>query len=149
MKITKSKEWYYWAYTLAWVVAWACCVLPTVITGVVKLPLFATEEANTTLTGSFTLVLVCAAYPILKGLLKMLKSPSAWFILWLLFIVTFLLYNVERSTLEAMVLILFVAAIGNTVGAVLFHLSKVYKEKWIVLNNEGASALKMNNAGIV
>ena len=79
----------------------------------------------------------------------MLKSPSAWFILWLLFGVTFLLYNIEHSTLEAMVLILFVAAVGNTVGAVLFHLSKVFKEKWIVLNTTNPNALNTNNGGEV
>lgn len=135
MKITKSKEWYYWAYIITGITAWIFCVVPTVITGMIKLPLFATKEASTTLTGSFMLVLVCAAYPLLKGLLKMLKSPSAWFILWLLFGVTFLLYNIERSTLEAMVLIFFVAAVGNTIGAVLFWLSRQFEKKWMFLND--------------
>jgi hypothetical protein len=135
MKITKSKEWYYWAYIATMGAAWIFCVVPTVIAGMLKLPLFATKDASTTLTGSFTLVLVCAAYPLLKGLLKLLKSPSAWFILWLLFGVTFLLYNIERSTLGAMVLVLFVAAMGNTIGAVLFSLSKSFKEKWMFLGD--------------
>lgn len=135
MKVTKSKEWYYWAYIATMVAAWIFCVVPTVITGIIKLPLFATKEASTTLTGSFTLVLVCAAYPLLKGLLKLLKSPSAWFILWLLFAVTFLLYNIERSTLGAMVLVLFVAAVGNTLGAILFWVSRNFKEKWMFLSD--------------
>ena len=135
MKITKSKEWYYWAYIVTLGAAWIFCVAPTVITGIIKLPLFATKEASTTLTGSFTLVLVCAAYPLLKGLLKMLKSPSAWFILWLLFVVAFLLYNIEHATLGAVTLVLFVAAVGNTIGAVLFWLSKMFKEKWMFLND--------------
>lgn len=135
MKITKSKEWYYWAHQLTWISAWMFCVVPTIITGAIKLPLFATEDANTTLTGSFILVLICAAYPLLKGLLKLLKSPSAWFLLWLLFVVTFLLYNIEHSTLGAVTLVLFVAAIGNSIGAILFSLSKRFKEKWMFMDN--------------
>ena len=134
MTLTKSKEWYYWAHIITRVCAWVCCIVPTVIAGLAKLPLFATNEASTTLTGSFMLVLVCAAYPLLKGLLQMLKSPSAWLILWLLFGVSFMLYNIEHATLGAMVTVLFVAAIGNTIGAVLFWLEKRFKERWIILN---------------
>lgn len=135
MTVTKSKQWYYWASKVAWITAWMFCVIPTVIVGAIKLPLFATTNASTTLTGSFMLVLVCAAYPILKGLLKVLKSPSAWFILWVLFAVTFLIYSIERKTLEAMVLILFIAAIGNSIGALLFALSKSWAVKWKFMDN--------------
>ena len=135
MKITKSKEWYYRAYIIVWVLAWVFCVVPTVIVGAIKLPMFATKDSATTLTGSFMLVLVCAAYPILKGLLKLLKSPSAWFILWILFAVAFLLYNIEHDTLGAMVLVFFVAALGNTIGAVLFRVSKGFKEKWAFMSD--------------
>lgn len=140
MKITKSKEWYYWASKIVWLTAWFFCIVPTVITGIIKLPLFATKEASTTLTGSFMLVLVCAAYPLIKGILTLLKSPSAWFILWLLFGVTFMLYNIERTTLEAMVIVFLVAAIGNTIGAILFWLSKQFLEKWKFMN--GSNAIK-------
>ena len=135
MKITKSKEWYYWAYIITLAAAWIFCVVPTVITGAIKLPLIATKDATSTLTGSFMLVLICAAYPLIKGLFKLLKSPSATIIMWLLFAVTFLIYNIERTTLEAMVLIFFVAAVGNTIGALLFFFSKRFKEKWMFLGN--------------
>ena len=130
MKITKSKEWYYWAYILTAVAAWVFCVVPTVITGLVKLPVIATKNAESTLTGSFTLVLVCAAYPLFKGLIKLFKSPSAPMIMWILFAVAFLLYKISQETLKAMVLIFFVAAIGNTIGAFLFFLSRSFEKKW-------------------
>ena len=135
MKVTKSKEWYYWASKIAWITALMLCVIPTVITGAIKLPLFVTNDASTTLTGSFILVLVCAAYPIIKGLLQLLKSPSAWLILWLLFGVTFLLYNIEHATMGAIVVVLLVAAIGNTMGAILFAISKAWLEKWKFMDN--------------
>jgi hypothetical protein len=112
------------------VAAWVFCVVPTVITGLVKLPVIATKNAESTLTGSFTLVLVCAAYPLFKGLIKLFKSPSAPMIMWILFAVAFLLYKISQETLKAMVLIFFVAAIGNTIGAILFYCSKVFNEKW-------------------
>ena len=130
MKITRSKEWYYRAYILTSIAAWICCILPTLIAGLVKFPIVATKSATNTLTGSFTIVLACAAYPLLKGLLKMLKSPSAWLILWIVTGITFLLYKISHETLGALLVVFFIAALGNSVGAVLFFLSRKCKEKW-------------------
>lgn len=130
MKITKTKEWYYRAKIITWIVAWICCVVPTAIVGGVKLPLVVSKEATETLTGSAIIVLICCAYPILKGLLKMLKSPSAWLILWIATVITWGMYSVPHQTLGAVLDVFLAAAIGNSVGAFLFWLSKKFDEKW-------------------
>lgn len=130
MKITKSKKWYYNAYVVTWLVAWACCVVPTFTVGAVNLPLVVAKEAEQTLTGSAIILIACCAYPIFKGLLKMLKSPSAWLIMWIVALITLALYKIPHETLGAMVVVFMTAAIGNSVGAFLFWLSKKFKEKW-------------------
>ncbi len=130
MKITKSKEWYYRAYVTTTLLAWFFCIVPTLVVGVIKLPVIATKNADSTLTGSFTVVLVCAAYPLYKGLVRLFKSPSACMIMWILFAITFLLYKISHETLGAMVVVFLVSAIGNTIGAVLFYAAKICKEKW-------------------
>ena len=135
MKITKSKEWYHKAYIIIYISAWFLCIVPTVIAGFTKLPVVATKDADSTLTGSFALALICAAYPIYKGIMKYLKSPSAPIIMWILFAGAYLLYKLSTETLGAIVVVLGVAAIGNTVGAVLFWLAKTFKKKRDFLNN--------------
>ena len=129
-KITKSKSWYWRAYLLTLAFAWAFCIIPTLIAGYIKLPVIATKNAETTLTGSFTVVLIACVYPLYKGLIKLLKSPSAPVIMWIVFGVTYLLYNISHTTLKAMVVIFFVAAVANTIGAGLFWLAKLFKTKW-------------------
>lgn len=129
-KITKSKDWYWRAYLLTVALAWVVCIIPTLIAGVLKLPVIATKNAETTLTGSFTVVLIACVYPLYKGLVKLLKSPSAPVIMWILFGITYLLYKISHETLGAMVVVFLVAAIANTIGAGLFLLAKVFKTKW-------------------
>lgn len=135
MKITKSKEWYWNAYLIVTALAWVFCIVPTLIAGVVKLPVIATKNAESTLSGSFTIVLICGIYPLYKGLVKLIKSPSAPVIMWFLFGITFLLYKISHETLGAMVTIFFVAAVGNTIGALLFFISSKFKEKAMFLNH--------------
>lgn len=131
MKITKSKEWYYWAHMITTGVAWAFCIVPTLVAGYWQLPAIVSTKNETTLTGGAIVVIACCAYPILKGLLKALKSPSAWLILWIVAILTWGLYSISRETLGAMVVIFFTAAIGNSIGAVLFCLSRQFERKWV------------------
>lgn len=130
MKITKSKSWYWKAHILTGLVAWVFCIVPTLVTGLIKLPVIVTEDATSTLTGTFTLCLVLCAYPLLKGALRLLKSPSAWLIMWLMTGMLYLIYNVSHETLGALLTVFFVGAIGNSIGAVLFFFSRRYKEKW-------------------
>lgn len=130
MKITKSKSWYWKAHIITWLLAWVCCIIPTLVTGLIKMPVIVTENAENTLSGTFTFVLILCAYPLLKGALRLLKSPSAWLILWILTGILYLVYNVSHETLGALLVVVFVGALGNSIGAILFFVSRKSKEKW-------------------
>lgn len=130
MKITKSKKWYVGAYIITTALAWFLCIVPTLAVGLLKLPVIATKSAESTLTGSFTVVLVCCAYPLYKAVVKVFKSPSAPVIMWVLFALTYALYKLAQETLAAMVAIFLTAAICNTIGTGLFLLAKMFKAKW-------------------
>lgn len=131
MTLSKSKDWYWKAFIITSIIAWAVCVLPTLIVSLIILPkVVITESATQTLSGTFILAIVCAAYPIFKGLLKYLKSPSAWFILWVLTAFTYLFVKVPHQALVNVFIVLLTAAIGNTLGAICFFIAKTFKEKW-------------------
>lgn len=131
MTLSKSKEWYKKAYLITFITAWILCTIPTIITGFLKLPKIVVEnEADQTLSGAFIFVIICAAYPLFKGLLKYMKSPSAWLILWILTAFLGLLVTVPKETLNAVFIVTFVASIGNSLGAILFFASRQFKEKW-------------------
>jgi hypothetical protein len=131
MKITRSKAWYAKSWKLCYALAWAMCILPTLIISVAVLPkIVITESATQTLSGTFILAIICAAYPIFKGLLKYMKSPSAWLILWILTAFTYVLLKISHQSLTNVFIVLLTAAIGNTFGALLFFAARVFKEKW-------------------
>lgn len=136
-RITKSKAWYWRAYILTAALAWVLCIIPTFIAGLLKLPVIATKNAETTLTGSFTICLIACIYPLYKGLIKLVKSPSAPVVMWILFGVTFLLYKISQETLAAMVVIFLVAAVSNTLGSLLFLVAKTFKTKWMYYGQVG------------
>lgn len=145
MKITKDKDWYYRAYILTAIVAWIFCFFPTIVAAFIELPLFVQKDAETTLTGTFALALICAAYPLIKGFLQYMKSPSAPVLLWLIFFVLTMLYRLPQPSLKAIIIVIGVGAVGNTIGAVLFKLSKIFKEKWQFC---GEVSLKNLNLGV-
>lgn len=143
MKVIKhSKEWYYKARVLTWWLGLAFCVLPTLIVALVKLPVIASDNADSTLSGVFVVVLICAALPLYKALLRLIKTPNAAVICVILAAVVSLINGMEPQTRDGLELVLWVAAIGNTVGAVLFHFAKEFEELWrfcgqVTVTNEG------------
>ena len=131
MKITKNKEWYWRAWFFTSALAWFMCTVPTIFAGVLKLPkIVVTHDAEQTLSGTAIFVLICAAYPIFKGILKYLKSPSAWLILWILAVFMYLFLQIPKDSLKAVYIVTIIAAIGNSIGAILFFLARHFKEKW-------------------
>lgn len=129
-KIKRSKEWYYNARLIAYWVGMAFCVVPTLIAGILKLPVIVVKDANSTLSGVFVVVVVCAALPLYKALIKVMKSPNAAVICWVLFGLMALVNSMEKSTIEGLTVVFAFAAVGNTLGAVCFKLSKEFEELW-------------------
>ena len=64
MKITRDKEWYFkWHITAYWV-GMVLCIVPTIFAGLLEFPVVATKDAESTLSGTFIIVLVAAALPL-------------------------------------------------------------------------------------
>ena len=129
-KIKHSKEWYYNARLIAYWVGMAFCVVPTLIAGILKLPVIVVKDANSTLSGVFVVVVVCAALPLYKALIKVMKSPNAAVICWVLFGLMALVNSMEKSSIEGLTVGFAFAAVRNTLGAVCFKLSKEFEELW-------------------
>lgn len=129
-KIKHSKEWYYNARLIAYWVGMAFCVVPTLIAGILKLPVIVVKDANSTLSGVFVVVVVCAALPLYKALIKVMKSPNAAVICWVLFGLMALVNSMEKTTIEGLTVVFAFASIGNTLGAICFKLSKEFEELW-------------------
>ena len=78
----------------------------------------------------FIAVLICAALPLYKALIKVIKSPNAAVICWVLFGLMTLVNSMEKSTIEGLTFVFAFAAVGNTLGAIAFKLSKEFEELW-------------------
>lgn len=129
-KIKHSKEWYYWAKLIAYGVGMIFCIVPTLIAGIVKLPLITKTTAESTLSGVFIICLICAALPLYKAVIKLIKSPNAAVICWLLFFLMFFINKMSKETIAGLTVVFACAAIGNTLGAICFKLSDEFAELW-------------------
>ena len=59
-----------------------------------------------------------------------MKSPNAAVICWVLFGLMALVNSMEKTTIEGLTFVFAFAAIGNTLGAVCFKVSKEFEELW-------------------
>lgn len=131
MKVIKhEKEWYYKARVISWWVGLIFCVVPTLVVALLKLPVIASDNADSTLSGVFVVALVCAALPLYKALLRLIKTPNAAVICFILAFFVSLINGMEPETRDGLELVLWVAAIGNTIGAICFHFAKEFEELW-------------------
>ena len=126
----RSKTWYYNAYLLAYLVGIIFCVIPTFIAAIVKLPLIANRDAESTLSGVFIVALIATALPIYKLLTKLLKSPSVAVVLWLFWGLFALVGLMTPETIKGLTTVFLWGAIGNTLGVLAFKLSAMWKELW-------------------
>lgn len=122
---SKKEIWAFWLQILAWV----ACVLPTLIVGIIKFPMIATKDAESTLSGTFVLVLLISIFPIFKGLSVLFKNPSIAVFMWIAYAVLWLIYQFVAETLLALMSVCLAAAIGNTIGSILFFIANILEGK--------------------
>lgn len=135
MAAVKSREYYAkagWIFHLAGIVL---CVLPTLIAAFFSFPKIVSTKTETTLSGCFLTCLIIAIYPLFKLLVTKLKSPSAAVVTWIAFAVLSLISKMNMDTINALKWVFFVAAIGNTVGLLLFKISAHMKEKALLVGS--------------
>ena len=76
------------------------------------------------------LAIICAAVPIYKSLIKLIKSPNAAVFCWILFGLIALVDTMSPQTISALKVVFAFAAIGNTIGAICFKLSSMFDDLW-------------------
>lgn len=101
--------------------AFAFCILPVLFCVLKYFPVWVARGGETVFS-AFTLVLIMiAAVPIFSFLKRILRSPSAYKIWLILFIIFFLMSNIA----DEMAVISLVGFVSNLIGAIFFRLSGV------------------------
>lgn len=96
------------------------CTVPVTLSILFYFPLWIEAGGAETVSGAVLLLLVMAFVPIVKAVKKFLRSPSAY-MMWL---IAFLLFFALARIAEQMTVISFVGFVGNFVGAMLFRAAK-------------------------
>lgn len=106
------------------VIGLVLCVIPVSVAILSYFPAWRAEGGEVLLSGATLLLLCMAAVPLYKLISAKLRSPAAY-TLWLIaFILFFLLSNIA----EEMVVISFTGFVGNLLGAIAFKLAGVKNE---------------------
>lgn len=101
------------------VIGLVLCVIPVTVSILCYFPAWRAVGGEVLLSGATLLLLCMAAVPLYKLISAKLRSPAAY-TLWLIaFILFFLLSNIA----EEMVVISFTGFIGNLLGAIAFKLA--------------------------
>ncbi len=101
------------------VIGLVLCVIPVTVSILCYFPAWRAAGGEVLLSGATLLLLCMAAVPLYKLISAKLRSPAAY-TLWLIaFILFFLLSNIA----EEMVVISFTGFVGNLLGAIAFKLA--------------------------
>ncbi len=101
-------------------VAITVSIVPALIAVLSYFPAFVTRGSGTVISGISALLIILAAVPLYKAIRKVLKSPSAW-MMWLIIFLVFFLVSDIAAEIEV---ISFVGLVSNILGAVLFKVAK-------------------------
>lgn len=123
------KEEYYKKYLALKISGYILCILPTIIAGIICLPMVVNKDAEQTLSATFIICLTITALPLYKWVRKQLKKESVAVFLWVFAILLFMIKSIPQQALNGLFVVVLVGAIGNTIGAVLLYFSDKTKEK--------------------
>ena len=99
-------------------------VCPFVAT-LTQFPLWIEESAEATMSGCFILLAAFSVIPLFKYIKAFFKSPAVPVLWWAIFIVLVAI----ASIIDQMVVVCFVGAIANTIGAGIFKIGKIIEER--------------------
>ena len=101
------------------------CIIPPVFATLEHFPIWASEGGEVMVSALTVILLLICAIPLKRHIAKFFKSPSAW-VIWLLIYVIFSLLGKISDDIVAIALVAFPF---NFLGALFFMLSKRYKTK--------------------
>lgn len=101
------------------------CILPPTLATLEYFPIWVSEGGETMVSALTVILLLLCAIPLKRHIAKFFKSPSAW-VIWLLIYVLFSLLGKISDDISAIALVAFPF---NFLGALLFKLSERYKSE--------------------
>lgn len=90
-----------------------------------QFPLWIEKSAEATTSGFCLVLMLLSVLPFLKQLKEYFKSPSAWVVWTIIFVVMLVLHNI----IEQMLIVSFAGAVANILGAGLYTLGKRVGDK--------------------
>ncbi len=105
----------------------ALCVLPVTVCILLYFPLWQARGGETLFSGMTALLLTLAALPLYNVLKMALRSPAAYTV-WLIAFVLFLLLS---RIANEMVVISFTGFVGNALGAICYRLAEGKKNEGV------------------
>ena len=118
MKMQISKKWA--ISLLLHLASIALCVVPVTVSILCYFPVWRAEGGEVLLSGVTMLLLALASLPLYKLLAHKLRSPAAYTV-WL---IAFLIFLALSKIADEMVVISFTGFIGNALGAIVYRLAE-------------------------
>ena len=101
------------------------CTGPVVSSILLYFPLWKEKGAGAIISGFSLILILLALLPFGKMLKRLLRSPSVY-LLWL---ITFVIFFLLSRIADQMTVISFVGFVGNFIGSILFKLARRISEK--------------------
>lgn len=92
------------------------CTVPVTVTILLYFPLWINEGSGAVISGFTLLLLPAALLPMWRSIKRLLRSPSAYTMWLIAFVIFFMLSKIANE----MTVICFVGFVGNLIGAMLF-----------------------------
>ena len=105
-------------------VALFICIVPALIATLSYFPIWVNKGGACVISGLALCLITISLIPFYKQIGGLLKSPSAYVIWLILFIIFFLLSRIA----EEMTVISFVGFVGNMIGAIFFKIARSKEE---------------------
>ena len=96
------------------------CIVPVALTVIWYFPLWQLRGGGAVLSGAALVLILVSLVPLFRVIKRMLKSPSAY-AMWL---VSFVVFFCLSKIADEMTVISFVGFVGNLIGALFFHLGR-------------------------
>jgi hypothetical protein len=97
------------------------CTVPVTSAIILYFPLWMNEGTGSVISGFTLLLLMGAMLPLWKSVKRILRSPSAYVMWFIAFMIFFMLAKIA----DEMTVICFVGFVSNLIGAVFFRASKI------------------------
>lgn len=90
-----------------------------------QFPLWVEQSAEATMSGLCLVLLGISVLPFLKQLKEYFKSPSAWVVWGIIFVLLLMLRNI----IDQILIVSFAGLISNAIGAGIYNIGKAIEEK--------------------